>query len=61
MLPNQADLPHDTILSKICNMSTILKAPSSGIPPTVVGEWSLETGSSLSYLPPLFSKPSTPC
>ncbi|EMC93316.1 glycoside hydrolase family 5 protein [Baudoinia panamericana UAMH 10762] len=34
------------ILQSICNISQLLKAPHSGIPPTVVGEWSLETGNS---------------
>ncbi|KAK4684779.1 glucan 1,3-beta-glucosidase, partial [Tremellales sp. Uapishka_1] len=39
------NLPHDTILESICNVSQTLKALDSGIPSTVVGEWSLETGS----------------
>ncbi|WVF70014.1 hypothetical protein IAT40_004800 [Kwoniella sp. CBS 6097] len=38
------DLPHDVILESICNVSKLLKTPNLGIPPTVVGEWSLETG-----------------
>ncbi|OCF38646.1 hypothetical protein I317_07567 [Kwoniella heveanensis CBS 569] len=38
------DLPHDVILESICNVSKLLKSPNLGIPPTVVGEWSLETG-----------------
>jgi glucan 1,3-beta-glucosidase len=40
------NLPHNTILQSICNMSQLLKQPTnvSGIPPTLVGEWSLETG-----------------
>nr|POE90033.1 putative glucan 1,3-beta-glucosidase a [Quercus suber] len=41
------NLPHATILASVCNISQLLKQPrtQSGIPPTVVGEWSLETGS----------------
>ncbi|CAD6566252.1 MAG: exo-1,3-beta-glucanase [Tremellales sp. Tagirdzhanova-0007] len=38
------DLPHNVILDSICNVSQLLKSISSGIPLTVVGEWSLETG-----------------
>lgn len=43
---NLADLPHAEILNDICNFSRLLKQPTStsGIPPTLVGEWSLETG-----------------
>ncbi|WVQ97868.1 hypothetical protein IAU59_004984 [Kwoniella sp. CBS 9459] len=39
------DLPHDVILESICNVSKLLKSSNLGIPPTIVGEWSLETGS----------------
>jgi glucan 1,3-beta-glucosidase len=40
------NLAHDEILENICNISYLLKQPTnaSGIPPTLVGEWSLETG-----------------
>lgn len=40
------NLPQTTILQSVCNLSQLLKQPrsSSGIPPTIVGEWSLETG-----------------
>ena len=38
------NLPHSTILRSICNVSKLLKSSSSHIPFTVVGEWSLETG-----------------
>jgi glucan 1,3-beta-glucosidase len=40
------NLPHNDILEHICNVSQILKehVSSSGIPPTLVGEWSLESG-----------------
>lgn len=39
------NLPHETILEAICNISQLLKSSSIGLPPVVVGEWSLETGS----------------
>ncbi len=42
------NLPHDTILDSVCNISQLLKLTDLGIPPTVVGEWSLETGTSSS-------------
>ena len=38
------NLPHDTILESICNISQLLKTTSIGLAPVVVGEWSLETG-----------------
>jgi glucan 1,3-beta-glucosidase len=42
------NLTRTQILQSICNVSQILKSPQqeSGIPGTVVGEWSLETTSS---------------
>lgn len=40
--PPLNDLPHETILDSICNISQILHSDS--IPPTIVGEWSLESG-----------------
>ncbi|WWC59257.1 uncharacterized protein I303_101807 [Kwoniella dejecticola CBS 10117] len=40
------NLPHDVILEKVCNVSKILKSTNQGILPTIVGEWSLETGHS---------------
>lgn len=40
------NLPRTEILERICNVSKVLKQPSSGIPKTVVGEWSLESGRS---------------
>lgn len=40
------NLPRTQILERICNVSKALKQPSSGIPKTVVGEWSLESGRS---------------
>nr|XP_019008690.1 uncharacterized protein I206_06372 [Kwoniella pini CBS 10737]OCF47471.1 hypothetical protein I206_06372 [Kwoniella pini CBS 10737] len=40
------NLPHDIILEKVCNISKILKLTNQGILPTIVGEWSLETGHS---------------
>lgn len=41
-----ANLTHEEILNSVCSMSQLLKQPQSrsGIPPTLVGEWSLETG-----------------
>lgn len=39
------NLPNAQILQSICNISQLLKQTSSGIPPTLVGEFSLETGS----------------
>jgi len=41
-----ANLTHEQILDSVCSISQLLKRPrsSSGIPPTLVGEWSLETG-----------------
>ncbi|KAK5707246.1 hypothetical protein LTR17_020879 [Elasticomyces elasticus] len=38
------NLLHSQILDSVCNISQLLKRPSSGIPATFVGEWSLETG-----------------
>jgi hypothetical protein len=38
------NLPHDTILQSICNISGLLKQKDGEVPYTVVGEWSLETG-----------------
>ncbi|KAK4547969.1 hypothetical protein LTR36_010688 [Oleoguttula mirabilis] len=42
-----ANLPHTQILASVCNISQLLKQPvsTSGIPYTLVGEFSLETGS----------------
>nr|XP_019047390.1 hypothetical protein I302_04003 [Kwoniella bestiolae CBS 10118]OCF26320.1 hypothetical protein I302_04003 [Kwoniella bestiolae CBS 10118] len=40
------NLPHDIILEKVCNISQLLKNTDLGLLPTVVGEWSLETGHS---------------
>lgn len=40
--PPLNDLPHETILDSICNISQILH--SNSISPTIVGEWSLESG-----------------
>ncbi|WWD07884.1 hypothetical protein V865_005991 [Kwoniella europaea PYCC6329] len=40
------NLPHDVILEKVCNISKLLKNSDLGILPTLVGEWSLETGHS---------------
>ncbi|KAI6815896.1 P-loop containing nucleoside triphosphate hydrolase protein [Hortaea werneckii] len=44
----QASYDHDQILESICNISTELKQPQAqtGIPPTIVGEFSLQTGDS---------------
>ncbi|TKA32731.1 hypothetical protein B0A50_00956 [Salinomyces thailandicus] len=44
----QAAYNHDQILESICNTSQQLKQPQqqTGIPPTLVGEFSLQTGSS---------------
>ncbi|KAI7230758.1 hypothetical protein KC330_g6764 [Hortaea werneckii] len=44
----QASYDHDQILDSICNVSMELKQPQAqtGIPPTVVGEFSLQTGDS---------------
>jgi glucan 1,3-beta-glucosidase len=41
-----ANLTHNEIIDHVCSISQLLKQPqsSSGIPPTLVGEWSLETG-----------------
>jgi len=38
------NLSHSAILDSVCTISQLLKQTNSGIPPTVVGEWSLETG-----------------
>ncbi|TKA70687.1 hypothetical protein B0A55_07004 [Friedmanniomyces simplex] len=38
------NLSHAQIFDSVCNISQLLKQPSSGIPSTMVGEWSLETG-----------------
>ena len=40
------NLSHPQILDSICNISQLLKqqSASSGIPPTIVGEFSLATG-----------------
>jgi glucan 1,3-beta-glucosidase len=46
------NLPREDILQHICNISRILKSTTSGIPKTIVGEWSLETGT-----PPNMTKP----
>jgi glucan 1,3-beta-glucosidase len=43
--PPLGNLSQAGILGGVCNMSGILKAASSGLPQTVVGEWSLESGS----------------
>ncbi|WWC87111.1 uncharacterized protein L201_001997 [Kwoniella dendrophila CBS 6074] len=40
------NLPHDIILEKVCNISKILKLTNQNMLPTIVGEWSLETGHS---------------
>lgn len=40
------NLPRQDILQHICNTSRLLKSTTSGIPGTIVGEWSLETGES---------------
>ncbi|KAK4554533.1 hypothetical protein LTR86_008387 [Recurvomyces mirabilis] len=37
------NLTQSQIIDAICNTGKTLKNPSSGIPPTVVGEWSLQT------------------
>ncbi|KAI7707576.1 hypothetical protein KC353_g11563 [Hortaea werneckii] len=44
----QASYNHDQILQSICNVSMELKQPQAqtGIPPTIVGEFSLQTGDS---------------
>ncbi|WVR04483.1 hypothetical protein IAU60_001486 [Kwoniella sp. DSM 27419] len=39
------NLPHDRILESVCNISKLLKSTDLGLLPTIVGEWSLETGS----------------
>ncbi|TKA47647.1 hypothetical protein B0A54_02021 [Friedmanniomyces endolithicus] len=44
------NLSHAEILDSVCNISQLLKQPSSGIPSTMVGEWSLETGEPSSRL-----------
>ena len=41
------DLSPPEMLDSICNISQLLKREGSGIPPTVVGEWSLQTGEQL--------------
>ncbi|CDZ97418.1 exo-beta--glucanase [Phaffia rhodozyma] len=38
------NLPRDEILDRVCNMSKIFKQSTTSTPRTVVGEWSLETG-----------------
>ncbi|KAK6903939.1 hypothetical protein I203_107450 [Kwoniella mangroviensis CBS 8507] len=40
------NLAHNVILEKVCNISKLLKNRELGILPTLVGEWSLETGHS---------------
>ena len=37
-------LPEPQILQRICDFGTALKQPNTGIPYTLVGEWSLSTG-----------------
>ena len=38
------NLPHETIIESICNISQIVKATNQGLPSLIVGEWSLESG-----------------
>lgn len=46
------NLPREEILQHVCNISRILKSTTSGVPKTIVGEWSLETGT-----PPNMTRP----
>lgn len=39
-----ANLTHPEILDSVCNISQLLKQTDSGIPPSIVGEFSLQTG-----------------
>jgi len=39
-------LPEAQILQRICDFAAALKLNNTGIPPTLVGEWSLSTGKS---------------
>ncbi|KAK3075754.1 hypothetical protein LTR53_000692 [Teratosphaeriaceae sp. CCFEE 6253] len=43
------NLTHAQILGSICNISQLLKQPASGIPATIVGEWSLQTDGPTPY------------
>lgn len=42
----RANLSQSAILESVCNISKILKGTNTGIPRTIVGEWSLETSES---------------
>lgn len=46
--PPLNNLSEAEILTQICELGTELRTPSSGIPPTLVGEWSLDTGKNTS-------------
>ncbi|KYG42120.1 glycoside hydrolase family 5 protein [Acidomyces richmondensis BFW] len=42
--PPLNNLSAEQILERVCEFGKEIKAPNSGIPPTLVGEWSLDTG-----------------